>query len=166
MTNASFDKTSIAVKTFDGLNIVTLEPFTFTDPATQQQITVPAGTHSDGPSIPRGMWVDLPPFGLYWLPAVLHDYLYRCTDVPKALCDTLFYNAMIANGVPPLRAGEIYNGVKFFGWKSFENDRAFAGLAGSKLSKFLEMNCESVLVPQEDPVTAAQSELPVRKVSL
>lgn len=118
-----FNKTAIAIRTSDGLNIETLEDFTFTDQYGTAYL-VPAGTKSDGASTPRAMWIDLPPFGSYWLAAVLHDHLYRATGLPKNDCDNALYNAMIALGVPPIRAGEIYTGVHVGGWKDFNADRA------------------------------------------
>lgn len=120
---AGFNKTCIAVKTSDGKNFSLFESFSFTDQF-GNTYEVPVGFETDGPSIPRALWIDLPPFGNYWLPAVLHDFLYRKTKLDKAMCDNVFYNAMIANGVPRIRAGEIYNGVHLGGWSSFNSDRS------------------------------------------
>jgi hypothetical protein len=126
----TFDKTNIAVRTSDGINIETLEDFTFTD-RFGQSFPVPAGTKSDGASTPRALWIDMPPFGSYWIACVLHDHLYRATTLDKATCDHALYNAMIALGVPEIIAGEIYQGVHIGGWRSFDQDRAALLIPGS-----------------------------------
>jgi len=118
-----FDKTMIAVRTADGLRVVTLEPFTFTRPS-GDVITVPAGTQSDGASIPEALWsTGLAPFGTYWLATVLHDYLYRDTARLKEECDTILLEAMQALYVDETQATLIYEGVHFGGWKAFRGDR-------------------------------------------
>lgn len=89
---------------------VTLSPMTFFSAARQHEYTVPAGTETDGPSIP----VLLAPLiggtpGLR--AAVLHDYLIRSGDVPRETADELFREALHASGVDPNAADTMYRAV-------------------------------------------------------
>ncbi len=121
-----FDSRSVLVRTSDGRNFVLAAPFTFTR-RDGEAITVPAGAGSDGASTPPELWPTIPPFGLYWQAAFLHDFLYRCTDRPKAECDSIFLEAMEWLGVPNLEAQAIYEGVNLFGEAAFEADRKAQG---------------------------------------
>ena len=69
------------------------------------------------------MWGMIPPFGTYWLAAVLHDFLYRETDRTKEECDLLFLEAMKSLGVDLLLREAIYEGVRFGGGEAFNTDR-------------------------------------------
>ncbi len=110
-------------KSDDGRNVRLLTSFQFIaeDGAV---ITVPAGATADGASTPRALWRVLPPFGNYWMSAVLHDWLYRQSDLPKERCDALFLEAMLDDGVVPWKARLIYAGVKWFGRAAFDENRA------------------------------------------
>ncbi len=46
-------------------------------------IYVQAGFVTDFASIPRGLWNLFPPTGHYGKAAVVHDWLYRCTEVAR-----------------------------------------------------------------------------------
>ncbi len=118
-----FSRTDFAVRTSDGRNMVLLEEITYTA-RDGRVITIPAGSASDGASTPPALWPTLPPFGRYWPAAFLHDYLYRCSDLPKALCDDLLLEAMQSLGVEALEARVIYEGVHYGGASSFAEDRA------------------------------------------
>ena len=118
-----FLQDSLLVHTKDGHN------FTLADPLRYQTkagtiITAPVGTQTDGASTPNIMWALLPPFGKYWLAAVLHDYLYRCTYLPQDYCVGILLEAMQSLGVDEMVCREIYDGVRLGGWKSIEKDRA------------------------------------------
>lgn len=121
-----FDKSKLKTASEDGLNVVLAEPLTYTA-LNGERITVPAGADSDGASTPRFLWRVFPPFGNYWRAALLHDYLYRHTDRPKAECDRLFLEAMRACSVPRMKAETIYLGVKWFGGPAFRNCRSKGG---------------------------------------
>jgi hypothetical protein len=86
-------------------------------------ITIPSGAPTDGASVPQAMWNIIPPFGKYWLAAIMHDYLYRFTLLPKDRCDDLFLEAMESCGVDEILAHTIYEGVHLGGWKAFREDR-------------------------------------------
>ena len=118
-----FSSPTIVVRSGDGRNFEIVTPFTYTaNDGTVYEVK--AGATSDGASTPRGIWVTIPPFGKYWLAAVLHDFLYRFTEVPKDRCDSMLLEAMECLGVPQAEADAIYAGVKFGGWASFEADRS------------------------------------------
>ncbi len=125
--NAGFSVSEIECKTSDGRNIVVTVPFTYTrrDGGT---IVVPVGTMSDGASTPAALWPTLPPFGAYWLAAVLHDYLYRYSNFDKAYCDETLLEAMEVLGVSEIVAHTIYEGVHLGGWMAFNEDRKSRGI--------------------------------------
>lgn len=118
-----FSALTFSVQTSDGRNFVLLEPVTYTAQDGTAYV-IPAGATSDGASTPREIWLTVPPFGRYWPAAFLHDYLYRCTDIPKMQCDDLLMEAMVVLGVAQIEAEAIYRGVDLFGKASFNADRA------------------------------------------
>lgn len=78
-------------------------------------IYVPAGFETDFASVPRGLWNIFPPFGRYSKAAVVHDFLYRRSGVPRELCDKIFLEAMEVLGVGWLTRSTIYSAVRLFG---------------------------------------------------
>lgn len=124
------------VRTNDGRNFVLQEPV-IVQRDDGARFRVPVGASSDGASTPCELWPTLPPFGKYWLAAVVHDAAYRGTlerqtvkdewlpaMLPKLECDGLFLDCMIALGVNELERETLYEGVSRFGWKAFNADRA------------------------------------------
>jgi hypothetical protein len=123
-----FTVTNFKVATSDGRNFVLLEPVDyFTDIHCHlEQIVLPAGTESDGASIPPECWA-LPgfqPFGTHWRSAYVHDYLYRHTNWSREDCDAVLLEAMQNLGVDALHAAAIYRAVREFGQSAFDRDRA------------------------------------------
>jgi hypothetical protein len=118
----SFQQTPMKVETDDGHNFTLLQPYNYQTNA-GELITIPAGTTTDGASVPQAMWNILPPFGTYWKAAVLHDYLYRVTKRPKKECDSILKEAMESLGVNDLTLLTIYEGVAIGGDEAFEEDR-------------------------------------------
>lgn len=116
------DPNGLLVRTRDGRNIMVCEPLVYhsTDGTVY---TVPIGSTSDGASTPRFIWSIIPPFGKYFLAAVLHDRLYRNTVFSKALCDNILHEACLSLGDNKVEAWEIYEGVKLGGHSSFNLDR-------------------------------------------
>ena len=112
----------LLTRSSDGQHVEFAEPLHYQTNA-GTIITAPAGTKSDGASTPPIMWTLLPPFGKYWLAALLHDYLYRCTYLPQGYCDGILLEAMQSLGVPEDICTEIYDGVRLGGWKSIAKDR-------------------------------------------
>lgn len=123
MSTYGFAKTDIAVRTTDGHNCVLLEDLVYVA-ADGRTFTALAGSDTDGASTPQAVWTILPPFGPYWLATVLHDFNYRCTQLPREECDDLLLEAMASLGVNFATRETIYRAVRTFGEKAFDADRA------------------------------------------
>ena len=117
------DARGLLVRTVDGENVILCEPLVYVS-RTGETIVVHPGTTSDGPSIPRLFANLICPFGPKWLPAVLHDYLYRFTQIAKEDCDLVFKEALEVNGVCFIEQEILYRAVHDFGQSSFNADRA------------------------------------------
>lgn len=123
--------TNFAVTTSDGRHFTLSLPVVYWTNIHKDhldQLTIPAGTESDGASIPELCWIipGFAPFGLHWRAAVLHDALYRGKlglQWTRQECDDIFYEAMISSGVDDVHARTIYNAVREFGQASFDKDR-------------------------------------------
>ena len=109
----------------DGRTLVLLEDFKYIDPLLGE-LVVPAGTETDLASIPRPLWMLLPPFGKYAFAAVIHDMLYGARPYGVSLkgwrkCDRTFWRAM---KLSPHRVSAatrvlIYLGLLIGGWAVF-----------------------------------------------
>jgi len=77
----------------------------------------------DGASIPEFLWtiIGCPFGGLYTSSACLHDALYATHLFDKETSDSIFKEAMLANGVIDRLAEQMYIGVKTFGDKAYSN---------------------------------------------
>jgi hypothetical protein len=95
------------------------------------------GATTDGASTPREIWNVYPPFGKYWLAAILHDFAYRGmleekmdsglwvrVQLPFNECNDLLMDAMKQLGIDILTRNIIYNAVKVAGQDAFLNDLA------------------------------------------
>lgn len=78
-------------------------------------IHVPAGFLTDLASIPRFLWVILPPMGRYTPAAVLHDYLYKVQPCSKEAADEIFRDAMLCLGIDAGTVKAMYKAVKDYG---------------------------------------------------
>ncbi len=80
-------------------------------------VTVEAGFVTDGASIPRLLWrvVGHPFMGLVLLPAIIHDALYQSEALPRDVCDRIFFDLLVANGVNKNKARVMYWGVRIGG---------------------------------------------------
>lgn len=95
-------------------------------------VTVPAGERTDLASIPRLLWVVLPPVGREDPAAGLHDYLYQHAPVwrlggpatTRAEADHVLLEAMTVLGVPWWQRWAIYLGVRAGGWVVWNRYRA------------------------------------------
>ena len=131
---ARFQNLPFRVSTLDGRNFVLLADVYYTS-AEGTRYCLPAGATSDGASTPPELWPLIPPFGLYWPAAYLHDTAYRDTllvwngtawvkaALPKDRCDSLLRQAMGALGVGELEREAIFEGVVLAGASSFNEDR-------------------------------------------
>ncbi len=84
-------------------------------------IEVPAGTETDGASVPRAFWTIFEPFGEYFGAAVIHDFLYSPEnhEYDRWESDIIFKEAMFNSGVPWHKREPIYHAVRMFGSRSF-----------------------------------------------
>lgn len=80
-------------------------------------ITVPSAFETDLASIPRIFWPFMAPqYASFVYPAILHDYLYRCSENnSRSYADAVFYYALLNNGVSKYTAGKFYFIVRMFG---------------------------------------------------
>ena len=79
-------------------------------------IEVPAGFSTDFASVPRGFWNVFPRDGVYTPAAVVHDWLYRRTNLPRSLCDAVFREAMEVCGTSAMKRWSMWLAVRLFGW--------------------------------------------------
>lgn len=87
------------------------------------EIRVLKGFDFDFASIPTIITNIMPSNGQeYDRAACLHDALYSSQWLPKAVCDKLFYDAMIADGVSKVKARSMYLAVKWFGSSAYKNN--------------------------------------------
>lgn len=121
--SGGFHTLPFKVATVDGQHFALLEDIVFERP-NGEKITIKANEQSDGASAPRPLWNLFPPFGKYWPAAYLHDVLYRYSQLPKDVCDTIFKEAMQALGVDEETVFSLYESVHFGGQAAFDEDRA------------------------------------------
>lgn len=122
MTLARF-RSPLRMENIDGRTVKLIHPLRYqTDVGYLGVITVPPGFVTDYASVPRGMWNLFPPNGKYTPAAVVHDYLYRCTDVDRYLCDQVFLEAMHVLGVGWWTRTLMYRAVRIFGGRARVRD--------------------------------------------
>ena len=80
-------------------------------------ILIPAGTCSDGASIPRLLWrVIGHPFDSRWIGASInHDWRYSQGRLPREECDRLLRDEMRQTGSGKIRSQAFYSAVRAFG---------------------------------------------------
>jgi hypothetical protein len=67
-------------------------------------------------------------------PAVIHDWLYYTAITDRKTADTILYEAMCIDGyVPGWQRHLIYEGVRLFAWKAWNDHRK----AGHSLQQFI-----------------------------
>jgi hypothetical protein len=99
----------------DGRNMQLEQPFSYIDP-NGREWNVPAGTQTDGASVPQFFWVAFPPFtGQYRAAAVIHDHYCQTKERNWRETHEVFYNAMRAAGVGETTAKALYGAVYHFG---------------------------------------------------
>jgi hypothetical protein len=79
-------------------------------------VDVPLGFRTDFASVPRLLWVLLPPWGKYGNAAVIHDYLYWVQTRPRKAADAILFEAMGVLAVAPIQKYPMYWAVRLFGW--------------------------------------------------
>lgn len=122
-----FSPPDVLLRTADGLHGVAWEDQEFTHPD-GRIFLIPKGAKTDGASTPQWMWNILPPVGkLYWMACRLHDALYQLYGLTEQECNEILLVAMQVSGVNAFEAKTIFDGVKEWGLKSFEEDRKNQG---------------------------------------
>ena len=99
----------------DGRNKEVVKAFGFRD-SKGFKWDVPAGSRTDGASIPRALWIFGSPFtGKYLKAAVIHDHFYETKYRSWVRTHDVFYEAMLASGVPKWKAKTMWAMVYRFG---------------------------------------------------
>lgn len=118
----NFNTQGLLCRTFDGRNFMFKEKIEYVTES-GETLVFDVDETSDGASTPSFIWGICPPFGKHWRAAVVHDLLYRFTKREKKFCDNVFHEIMKADGVSPFESFAMYQAVKDFGEKAFEEDR-------------------------------------------
>ncbi len=90
-------------------------PLLYWSDTMQDTVAVPAGFITDLASVPRVPFIWFLAGGAGNLAAVIHDYLYRSTQIEKRVADQVFYEALLDTGTPRWRAWLMYQAVVLFG---------------------------------------------------
>lgn len=100
----------------DGRKIQVMEDYSFRD-SRGHLWTTPAGTIVDGASIPRFFWQSFgPPFcGRYRNASIIHDFYCQARCGRPSEVHRMFYEACLAEGLPPRKARLAYWAVRRFG---------------------------------------------------
>ena len=61
--------------------------------------------------------------GPWGKPAVIHDYCYRLTGLPRLICDLIILEGMEVKKVPGIKMIVIYQTLRSLGWWAFRQDR-------------------------------------------
>jgi len=83
--------------------------------------TIPAGFVTDFASVPRCLWLILPPMGKYGKAALLHDWFYNVKTTTRREADRIFFQAMLLMGVAKWKAWVMYVAVRLFGWTRWKD---------------------------------------------
>lgn len=98
-------------------------------------VEVPVGFITDFASIPRILWVLLPPWGKYGKAAVIHDYMYTehkhsvfsaegvesFVQIERKQADDIFLQAMEVLGVNVITRYAMYAAVRVFGQRPWND---------------------------------------------
>jgi hypothetical protein len=99
----------------DGRNLKVMQDFTYVDPQGVRW-EVPAGTETDGASVPAAFWIAYPPFtGKYRMAAVVHDRYCQTHERVWRATHKAFYDAMLTAGVDGTTAKLLYGAVYAMG---------------------------------------------------
>lgn len=95
-----------------------LEDIIFRD-SNNTQWKAKAGNVIDGASIPKFFWLFIgsPFIGKYRRPSAIHDVYCTSKTLPYLLVHKMFYEAMITDNVPTLKAKAMYYAVRIAGPK-------------------------------------------------
>lgn len=82
---------------------------------------IPQDFKTDLASIPRPLWSFIAPqYSGFVAPAILHDYLYRCSNHDnRKFADEVLYSSLVTGGVKKFTAVKFYVAVRLFGWTHY-----------------------------------------------
>lgn len=85
-------------------------------------VTVPVGQITDLASIPRLLWLIIPPDGSYTPAAAVHDYIYRerKVKISRYHGDLIFLEAMKHCGTWGIVRYPMFWIVRIFGWMNYK----------------------------------------------
>ena len=110
-------QTDLVVEVVGGKEYKLTGPFVYVWPGNGGSIVVPAGFQTDFASIPQYLRWLITGHGDTRRPAVIHDYLYRTSDVGRKECDKIFLDAMKEEGVSQWKRKAMYYAVRMFARK-------------------------------------------------
>lgn len=112
-------KTTLQLEEQDAFNWRLLQPLVYE--GRSDKFTVPAGTWTDMASIPRVLWVFLPPIGPHNKAAVIHDDLYASHRVSRWDADGIFRRILKESGVGFAARWSMWLGVRLGGWMAWHD---------------------------------------------
>jgi len=109
-------KTELCLKVIGDQAYALTEPLIYNDCVVE--LTVHPPFDFDGASIPKPLWsvIGSPMTGGYQRAGCLHDALYAGEIFDRAICDTLFLQAMKYDNVGYIRRHAMYYAVRAAGW--------------------------------------------------
>lgn len=112
-------KTEACIIPLKGYNYRTCTPIKVTIDG--KKFIIPKNFKTDLASIPRFLWpIIAPQYSGFVAPAILHDYLYRCSvDMTRQVADEVLYSALITEDVTAFTASKFFLAVRLFGGSHF-----------------------------------------------
>lgn len=98
------------------------ECWVYNGSAYHEPITVPKLFTSDLDTVPHIPVIFSIFKGYAKYSALLHDYLYTVCDLPREVCDRIFYKAMLEEGVPSFIAKCMYMAVSIAGGSRYKEN--------------------------------------------
>lgn len=100
-----------------------LAPLVYDSAVLERRVVVPQDFVTDLASIPRPLWVAIPPSGRYNRAAVIHDWLYQSGVCTRMQADNAFSVAMAEDRVRSTLRYVIWSGVVVGGWVTWARYR-------------------------------------------
>ena len=103
-----------------------IEPFEYHVGSLESQeiVSVSPGFKTDFASVPRLLWIIIPPWGNYGKAAVIHDYCYSKRLYSRLRSDEIFLEAMEVLKVPHWKRKLMYYFVRLYGWSAWKRHRS------------------------------------------
>lgn len=90
----------------------------------EENIIIPEGFLTDLSSVPRILWMFIPPYRMAVPASVLHDYMYTYGWKSRKEADELFYKILLTHNVPKWQSFLMYIAVRIFGKSKYKrNDK-------------------------------------------